>query len=529
MNLLIVDDEPLEVTIIQRMIEEGDYGLEEIYTACGMKQAVEIMESHQIDILLSDIQMPKGSGHDLARWAMEQELKLVFIFVTSHAVFEYAREAIRLNVKEYLLKPVIKEDLDRALSSAIELSKENYQIELNEKKAAVWNSSQNLWNQEFWRTLLFGNEDLPFSIICKRFEAYGVHYEEDRRFIPVLVSWKHKSEQERSWNSTTIEFVLKNVAAEMLWGNTDLGNIIFEQSKMLIIYERKENAEAYLFGRCKAMLQRLLSYLSICDINIYINEEDHILGLRNSVRELMQAEQNDIRKESRVILIKQAETITGSYTKPDMKLWVCELMGAHYRKSLKEIERYLQGIQQSDIQGQSVLSRFQHDFLQELYVVLEEKHIQANSIFKDEAMISMFNNAASSVRDMERWLEHLMRFLMNYAYQLERTPTIIEEVKAYIKKNLNMELSRNELAEMVYFHPDYLSHTFKKQVGISISDYILQERIKEARILLSTTNGSVSEVALEVGYANAAYFTRLFKRSTGMTPKEYRNTSGKGA
>ena len=117
-----------------------------------------------------------------------------------------------------------------------------------------------------------------------------------------------------------------------------------------------------------------------------------------------------------------------------------------------------------------MLNRFQHDFLQELYIVLEQKGIQANYIFKEERMVDLFNDAIKSVSDMGNWMEELIQFLVSFNYQAEKTPTIIEEIKSYIVKNLDGELSRNELASIVYLHPDYLSHIFKKQTGMSISD-----------------------------------------------------------
>ena len=80
MNLLIVDDEPLEVTIIERMIDKKKFDIEEIYIAYSMKQAIEVLESHEISILLSDIQMPKGSGHELVQWSLDHELHITSTF-----------------------------------------------------------------------------------------------------------------------------------------------------------------------------------------------------------------------------------------------------------------------------------------------------------------------------------------------------------------------------------------------------------------------------------------------------------------
>lgn len=231
MNLLIVDDEVLEVAVIEKMIDKKELGIDEIYKAYSMNQAIEIMQSYDISILLSDIEMPKGSGHRLVEWVREQNLNIIPIFLTSHAVFNYVKKAMSLKVNEYLLKPVNKEELENALKAAVELAK-------------------------------------PF--------------------------------------------------------------------------------------------------------------------------------------------------------------------------------------------------------------------------------------------------------------QVKKVPETISRVKAYIEENLSREISRNELAAAVYLHPDYLSHFFKEKTGMSISDYIADVRIEHAKNQLLTTEKPVSAIAFESGYSNMAYFSKIFKRATGLTPTEYR-------
>ncbi len=523
MNLLIVDDEPLEVTIIEGMIDKKKFDIEEIYIAYSMKQAMEVLESHEVSILLSDIQMPKGSGHELVQWSLDHELHITSIFLTSHALFDYAKEAIRLNVRGYLLKPVTKEELERSLVAAVEQVREQYQMEQNKKHASYWNSSKILLRQEYWRKILFEVENVSVHLLADSFEKYGVFYEDSKKIVPILISWKRKKDKGSTWNDSTIEFVLKNVVSEVLWGNTDIGNIIFEQEKMIVLYDLKQEMESYLFSKCEIMLQRLFEVLNFCDINVYVNQSAELQGLKLAAEELFEVEKYDIQKQNRVVAIKERNENEFSYEKPDMKLWVSEIFSSHYNRSLKEISNYLNKIKKSNQQGQGMLNQFQHDFLQELYIALEQKGIQANSIFKEERMVDLFNDAIKSVSDMENWMEELIQFLVSFNYQAEKTPTIIEEIKFHIVKNLDGELSRNELASIVYLHPDYLSHIFKKQTGMSISDYIIEERLKKARIMLTSTSRPISEIAMHIGYPNTAYFTKLFKRATKMTPKEYRN------
>lgn len=524
MNLLIVDDEPLEVTIIERMINKKQMDIEDIYTAYSMKQAIEVLKAHDISILLTDIQMPKGSGHDLVRWTLEQDMNLTTIFLTSHDDFGYAREAIRLNVCEYLLKPITKEELERALSMAVSRIHQRYQEDLNQRMASFWKSGRVMLKQEFWRKVLFEEGDASFDLLLQRYRKSGIPVSRQDIVYPILLTWRRKDERADVWKDSSIEFVLQNIATEVLWGNTNIGNIIVNPGFMVILYDIEEKEEAFVLSKCEIMQQQYSAYLEFCDIHIYVNGKARISELRQKVTKLMQYEEGDVQKRYRVLNLKEVKNIAIPYEKPDLKSWIEGIFSPYYDKTIKEMQWYLKKLKESNGNAHGILNRFQQDFLQELYILLEQKGIQANAIFQDEEMVDRFNKAVQSVSLMEEWLISLIDYLVSYNHQIEEAPNIVTKIRDYIKTNLEGELSRNTLAQIVFLHPDYMSHIFKDQMGISISDYIIKERIKKARILLTSTGFSISEIATKTGYPNTAYFTKLFKRVTGLTPKEYRNS-----
>ncbi len=269
MNLLIVDDELLEVTVIEQMIDRKKFGIVEVYHAYRMNQAIDILAHHSVSILLTDIEMPGGSGLQLIEWVRSKNLDIVPILLSCHAKFEYAQQALMLQVREYLLKPIQKEDLEKALSLAIDSLKKQQENKQNEQYA------------EYWK------------------------------------------------------------------------------------------------------------------------QENHQNGM--------------------------------------------------------------------------------DDFSQSGNIRLENT----------------------------------------------RTQDFIKKIQQYILKNPEKDLNRTTLASHVYLHPDYLSHTFKAQTGMSLSDYIIQVRINCAKNLLLKTNMSISEISMRCAYENTAYFTKLFKNVVHMPPKEYRKSFSK--
>lgn len=106
--------------------------------------------------------------------------------------------------------------------------------------------------------------------------------------------------------------------------------------------------------------------------------------------------------------------------------------------------------------------------------------------------------------------------------QSENKPSLVETVKQMIKDNLAIEMSREELAQKVFVNPDYLSRLFKKETGMSLSEYMIQKRLMLAQQLLEATDLSIVEISGRTGFSYSSYFVRIFKKKIGITPQQYR-------
>lgn len=104
---------------------------------------------------------------------------------------------------------------------------------------------------------------------------------------------------------------------------------------------------------------------------------------------------------------------------------------------------------------------------------------------------------------------------------------VVGIIRDYLDANYRSEVTRNDLAELVYLNPDYISRLFKKGTGISISSYLVGKRLDLAKGLLESTDLPVNAISHQVGYDNYSYFCRMFKENTGCTPNEYRKKRGK--
>ena len=146
MNILLVDDQPSVLSSLKSGLNWSALLVHNVYTALNASEAREIILSHPIDILLTDIEMPKESGLSLLRWCRENHYQFECIFLTSHADFFYAQEAIQLESFDYILQPARYEDIESAIKRSI-------------KKNSGKRTAADL--AEFWKKQLY-----PRKMLC---------------------------------------------------------------------------------------------------------------------------------------------------------------------------------------------------------------------------------------------------------------------------------------------------------------------------------------------------------------------------
>ena len=152
----------------------------------------------------------------------------------------------------------------------------------------------------------------------------------------------------------------------------------------------------------------------------------------------------------------------------------------------------------------------------------QEVRLMVYGVFEKEYDIHALNNSCHSIEEMHKLLDFSVDYLKSLQISAEPGVSQIDQVVNFIQKNIHQNVTRTEIAHQVYMNPEYLSRLFKKVKGISLSDYIVQEKLKIAISLLEGTNLPVSVIATNIGYTNFSYFTQVFKKVYGISPSEYR-------
>jgi two-component system response regulator YesN len=235
----------------------------------------------------------------------------------------------------------------------------------------------------------------------------------------------------------------------------------------------------------------------------------------------MEADENIVTGRS-LVPVEQNSSPRASIALPDMKQWYFLLSEQKYDQMLMELKNYFLHDNVEMPISRTDLMQVLQDFDQMLYVLLRERSISARLIFATEQGTELRRNAPNSVSDTMTWCFWAVTQVSQHLMQEERGKNYIEQVKTFIQQHLNQAFTRQDIADYVHLSQNHLARLFKKETGMSISDYIIQERMNRAFELLQNTNLPVGEVALRVGYENYSYFLTLFRRVTDLRPSEYR-------
>ena len=177
--------------------------------------------------------------------------------------------------------------------------------------------------------------------------------------------------------------------------------------------------------------------------------------------------------------------------------------------------------------SKKTLAYFQQDFLQMFFELLSTRSVKAHEAFQQEYDVMALKKSTESLSQMYHLVDFIITYLKGLEEENSKETAPVDRAIAYIRKNIHQNISRTDIADNIYMNPDYLSRLFKKEKNISLTDYIVQEKLKMAAAMLKSTNLPVSVIASNIGYTNFSYFTQVFRKSYEMSPSEYRQNNQK--
>lgn len=213
MRLLLVDDQREITESLKKSIDWASAGIDEVRTAASSKEAKLIMVNTEIDILLTDIEMPGESGLELFKWTRERYPDIIGIFLTSHADFSYAQEAIRIGGFDYILQPARYQEVASVVANASRKSRENIRTEKIVKRAKLLaDQSDNLLELLFMR-FRQGKYEEAATYFEKLKNIYRLQYE--RTVFRIIWVQIVRFENRETWSSNLLKMVFRNILEEL--------------------------------------------------------------------------------------------------------------------------------------------------------------------------------------------------------------------------------------------------------------------------------------------------------------------------
>ncbi|SHL26182.1 two-component system, response regulator YesN [Anaerocolumna jejuensis DSM 15929] len=524
MKVLVVDDNRYIVRGLAHSSIWKEIGIKDVYTAYSRSQALEILEKEEVTILLCDIEMPGGSGLELVKEAREKAWRGQVIFLTSYAEFSYAQEAIRLGSIDYLLKPVEAHTLKKAVIQAIKLCEyEESQQKLREKRLTYEKKIQSL-KEYFWRELI--EEVLPAQevVLLKEAAGFGVDCGEDTVFLPILI--KVDAEEYNTADKFNYSFVIRNIMEECLGGEcASIETIIKNDKKMWLViirtHDKKEASLEFIYQKCMECMQFIRDFLKYDNV-IYIGSSCRLYQVPDKVKELEIMNQDYVGKYNVVLRKEDIYVKKVEYQLKQIQDWEIMLRERSREKLKESIRFFLQNAMLHKEINYNFLICLRMDIQQMAYAILKEKNIAVNMFLVNNENQLLFNKASDSVEDMQKYLFFLIDESCRQMGLVEQSRTLMDKLLEYIDKNIDQTITREELSSQFFLSSDYISRLFRKKKGISLGEYIQKRKIEKAQMMLTSTELSISDIAVRVGFVNFSYFSKIFKRITGVTPAIYR-------
>ncbi|KRG16290.1 hypothetical protein ACA30_00795 [Virgibacillus soli] len=524
-NVLIVDDEIHAVRGIVAGIDWEGLGISSLYTAHNKKQAQSVFMNHHIDLLLSDIDMPKGSGIELLSWVRGNYPETEAIFISCHSDFTFAKEALNLKTLNYFLKPIDYHELELEIKeglSKIQSNRDMNQVEesyLNLQK--VYKSNQ---EKTFWKKLVDGVIPSSEDNLKEYLGRYDISFDGQTLFLPVLAhircsnngKYSNKTRDERPF----IRFIRKEVTKSQLAKTI----IQLSPNHLLFIIQKPKvmKDEEQMMSQFEHIVSQTQGFPnhSVC---LYVGRQSPLHKLVSVIDELKELDKNNIVYKNKIIRL---DDYNEGYFIPELpkSIWMERMKTGPKEKILADIQKYIASWETQNVHVTwKSFHLFYQDFLQIIFYLLQTKGLEANKVFSNNLLLNGLENI-DSVEEFKEHIQFILKLSMEQIHpQPDNSNSVIEQVKKFIEEySGDHKLTRDDIANHVYLNPDYLTRIFKKKTGCSISAYLQRVRMEKAKHLLIHTELPISTVSLECGYANFSYFSTLFKNSTNLNPKEFR-------
>lgn len=517
MNLLIVDDEIYIARALLKNINWKSIGIDQTFMAFNVEKAREIFCSEKIDILITDIEMPKESGLDLLEWVRKNGYECKVICLTCHSEFQYAQRAMRYQVSDYVLKPVDFQGLSELIGKTVKEIKEEQKQKEEQEKGILWGYHENRLETVFWQELLLGEQDTNPVVLANNAKKVNIAWDFNQQYQLVLCTVKRIYSRKKDWeeNTNLMKHIVYNISTDIFLKESESNRIGWSDDQhMWLVVSAEETMD---------LQERLEDFIKLCDqitgigLVVYLDEICYGDELHPSYQRLIKYDRENVFQEKGIFDIfaqkKDEAQDTGFYM---------EMRNLLKAKKYQEAEKLAETVWDQTGYISSRKLRLNVGAGQyEIYRCMEDNQISAEQFFSDE-LLEMTGKACQSTGAYKEWLQHAVKRIEELCSFMQTEKKVIVEIKQYITSHIEERISREDISQHVNFSTDYISKLFKKETGTSLSKFIMEKKMERAKELIDKREDSIGNIAIRLGYNSFSYFSEVFQEYTGVLPSEYK-------
>lgn len=527
MTVLIVDDQTSVVNGIHAGIRWKEAGVDRVLEAYHAAGAKKIFRNYRVDILLCDIEMPAEDGISLLRWVRKMGYQTECIFLTAHAEFAYARQALQLGSVDYIIQPARYEDIEKTIYRTVNRIQENMRAaEYYDYGKLLSHKKMKVLDGLFSRILSGGVKDTSGLLEdCRRLNI--PLYEKSSIYLVriVLVAGTGGLEDEE-----LRQYSLLNILAELFsdYGQEVMLTSADDNSYMLLVFQA-ENMLIDRMGTERLLLEFIEQCRLFADMHIacYSSEQINPADISVCAVQMAGMARDNVTGQTGVFWIEDNRKQKEYGDKREIPFfqkqkYIDYIANGYISSAGREIIKYLEKLKSAGVMDAAMLMNCYQDFQEILYASGEKNGIWVNNILRQPQMVAYGDKSKSSLENLEDYIGTVLEIYESSMRKKEEDKTQIEKVIEYIQCNIEKELKRQEIADALHLNPDYLSRIFTKAVGKPLKTYIIEEKMQLAKILLTTTPLPVGDIAARIGYTNFSHFSQSYKKVMGKQPFEER-------
>ena len=543
LKVFLVEDESIVREGLRNNIMWQQDGYRFAGEAGDGEMALPLIRKVQPDLLITDIKMPFMDGLALARIVSSEFPQMKILIISGYDDFEYARQAIQVGVEQYLLKPVTRSSMQKALIEIREkIENERAQKDYMGKFKEEMLEYEQFSRRNFFEKVFEGH--LSVQEIYEQAQRLSLEMDARGYNLAMVSLWEKREMGVRSQDSRLVAGKREELTRYFLrypeymmfrWNINTYG----------ILMKGEEEQMEELRARCRDNIVRICSghdgelewYLAIGDpvgrlsllpqvyskVNHmmsyrFLKPEQHILTMGSE--RLPESSQREERRDGDWYGLDAA--------KADPEIIRHFLM----RGQPEEIEDFVDGYLES--WQQALQSRMFRDYLMlsirfTTIAFVEKLGYEQKELFAGTGAADL-QHGSLKPEEMKPYMEELLRRSIELSNRVmdRQGKSLIKKALEYIEENYRKEsISLNEVAGAVEVSANYFSTVFSQEMQMTFTEYVTQKRMEQAKRLLRGTDAHTGEIAAEVGFRDPHYFSFVFKKTQGCTPREYRS-AGKG-